>query len=802
MPAPKLKGARKATRYRAREAEPERAFDRAQSRLRGGEARMQSYDEVMEQGGDEDTFHHNRDKLLFQDDGSRNRSGRGGDDDDDLDMDDEIYSLNLSRRSPSGSPEPEAAPAPAKGKSKRPAREFKHAKPTLAQANEAAKARGRFGHVNDPEQDVVYPSSSEEDDESGSDEDDEPATKGQLADMAGDDVSDAGSGQAGSGPDDSEDEDFDRWAAGQYHASRRAPGEADSEDEEAAQLELDEARRLQRRARERLGGGDFGVEESDEDGEGEAEVERLQLDLDAEEKPAAEAEANGKALSPEQAIALLLRSQPETLALVDDFVLTASKIKQVEADLEVVRRGDGEGGEHPALAIMELEHQALSTYLPTLTFYFSLLLTPLSRRAPTHDALVEKVLARLSSLRQSLATMEELELTSAQYGAGEEEEEGSDEEDGEQVPRRGQRGMLASEALDFASTLSDSDASDADDDEGEEVTDSMLAGLSDAELEQLMGQLEPGEGAAELMQRVRRASRAKAGLEGLGSDEDEDEGMDEEEAVEVAPKPKRVRSKKGKSSASAAGAVPTLAPASSSARSKPTAGTAGSDYLDPLSLSLTDLADKSAQRRSLRFHVSQVAQKAKKREARRVGLEGDDDVPRRSKEQARRAVLQRQEHGAAKDAEKGTRLDGGEFGEEDLRDARAVRGDGGDEGEGEGGDEYYDLVAAEKEEGRRAKKARYDEGRAAEREEILSLAESSVDGPRQATRQILSNKGLTPKRKKENRNARVKKRLRYDKAQKKLGSMKATYRGGEARTGYEGEQGGISRRNVKSRKLG
>jgi len=88
------------------------------------------------------------------------------------------------------------------------------------------------------------------------------------------------------------------------------------------------------------------------------------------------------------------------------------------------------------------------------------------------------------------------------------------------------------------------------------------------------------------------------------------------------------------------------------------------------------------------------------------------------------------------------------------------------------------------------------------RAEIEALSASMADGPRGATRQILANKGLTPRRKKENRNARVKKRLRYDKAQKKLSSMKATYKGGESRSGYEGEGSGIARRTVKSRQLG
>lgn len=90
----------------------------------------------------------------------------------------------------------------------------------------------------------------------------------------------------------------------------------------------------------------------------------------------------------------------------------------------------------------------------------------------------------------------------------------------------------------------------------------------------------------------------------------------------------------------------------------------------------------------------------------------------------------------------------------------------------------------------------------ARRAEIEALSAASTDGPRGATRQILANKGLTPKRKKENRNARVKKRRQYDDKKKKLRSMKAHYGGGEARTGYEGERSGISRSTVKSVKLG
>lgn len=60
MPPPKLKGARKATNYRAKAgpADPEKAFDKSASRLGRNEGGMQTYDEVMELGGDEDHCAH------------------------------------------------------------------------------------------------------------------------------------------------------------------------------------------------------------------------------------------------------------------------------------------------------------------------------------------------------------------------------------------------------------------------------------------------------------------------------------------------------------------------------------------------------------------------------------------------------------------------------------------------------------------------------------------------------------------------------------------------------------------------
>ena len=72
-------------------------------------------------------------------------------------------------------------------------------------------------------------------------------------------------------------------------------------------------------------------------------------------------------------------------------------------------------------------------------------------------------------------------------------------------------------------------------------------------------------------------------------------------------------------------------------------------------------------------------------------------------------------------------------------------------------------------------------------------------GPRAVNRTMIANRGLTPKRSKINRNPRVKKRVRYDKAQKKVATMKPVWKGGLSKgQAYQGEATGISKRAVKS----
>lgn len=82
----------------------------------------------------------------------------------------------------------------------------------------------------------------------------------------------------------------------------------------------------------------------------------------------------------------------------------------------------------------------------------------------------------------------------------------------------------------------------------------------------------------------------------------------------------------------------------------------------------------------------------------------------------------------------------------------------------------------------------------------LQLEESvGENGKRAIGYQIMKNKGLTAKRKKENRNARVKKRKKYDVAKKKLKSVRAVYTGQQGP--YAGELTGISKKISRSVKL-
>lgn len=268
-------------------------------------------------------------------------------------------------------------------------------------------------------------------------------------------------------------------------------------------------------------------------------------------------------------------------------------------------------------------------------------------------------------------------------------------------------------------------------------------------------------------------------------------------------------------------------PERSSLQSLPTPEDSTNEFLEPTFLTSSEAQAKANGKKDLRFYTAKIDAKGKRREKAIRGMDGtatgDSDLPYITKEARRREFLQNQDHGEMEEDDFDEGADG-PFGEDVDTEPDQMN--------------YYDTVKELKESAKVAKKAKYDEDRLAERfvffymnmmmmigdkyksrkkilrrvcfwfdRNALSIeSEASGAGPRQASRQILKNKGLTPKRAKVNRNPRVKKRLRFEKANKKISSQRPTYNSDQAAksrdmNGYTGEKSGVKDGLVKSRKL-
>ncbi|CAD0096896.1 unnamed protein product [Aureobasidium vineae] len=221
-----------------------------------------------------------------------------------------------------------------------------------------------------------------------------------------------------------------------------------------------------------------------------------------------------------------------------------------------------------------------------------------------------------------------------------------------------------------------------------------------------------------------------------------------------------------------------------------------SDLGEDTSLTAEELAEKAKRKKSLRFYTSQIAQKANKRGAKVQG--GDEDVPHRERLRDRQARLN------AEAEARGKRFDRDTLGEDSEDDAdRAVAREVRGEKSIDDDEDYYDMVAskAAKKKSDKAAEAAAFKAAAAEGGRVVEVEEVGADGKRAITYAIEKNKGLTPHRKKDVRNPRVKKRKKFEEKKKKLASIKPVYKGGEGRGGYGGELTGIKKGLVRSTKL-
>ncbi|KAL5614758.1 hypothetical protein BROUX41_004847 [Berkeleyomyces rouxiae] len=217
-----------------------------------------------------------------------------------------------------------------------------------------------------------------------------------------------------------------------------------------------------------------------------------------------------------------------------------------------------------------------------------------------------------------------------------------------------------------------------------------------------------------------------------------------------------------------------------------------SDFGEEEALDEKDALEKAKRKKSLRFYTSQIVQKSSRRAGAGRDAGGDMDIPYRERLRDRQARLNAEaERRGRKDSKFGADLDGADPDAEDVATRKAVNED----------DEYYDMVAASSKKKRDDKADRFAAYAAAGKaDRVVEVQDVGEDGKRKITYTIEKNKGLAPKRKKENRNPRVKKRLKYAEKMKKLKSMKPTY-AGPGESGYQGIKTGIKAGLIKSTKF-
>ncbi|TKA68917.1 hypothetical protein B0A49_05893 [Cryomyces minteri] len=231
----------------------------------------------------------------------------------------------------------------------------------------------------------------------------------------------------------------------------------------------------------------------------------------------------------------------------------------------------------------------------------------------------------------------------------------------------------------------------------------------------------------------------------------------------------------------------------------PLLDTQDSDFGEETELTAQEIAEKANRKKSLRFYTSQIAQKANKRGAAGRDAGGDADLPYKERLRDRQARLIAEAEKRGKRQGDARNELGGDSDDEDRRVAKELRGEAGAGSD----DDYYDMVAARSAQKKSDKQALSAAHARASREGGVVVEKEQVgpDGHRAISYLIEKNKGLTPHRKKDVRNPRVKKKKAYEAKKKKLGSTRQVYKGGEGRGGYKGELTGIKSGLVKSVKL-
>ncbi|GJJ72353.1 U3 small nucleolar RNA-associated protein 3 [Entomortierella parvispora] len=551
----------------------------------------------------------------------------------------------------------------------------------------------------------------------------------------------------GGAKEDSE-EDIDKASWGKSKRSYYNADEIES-DEETAKAEEEEALRLQKKRIAEMSEEDFAPEEEetawgaaagrgtlgDKDAD-RALVEGFDRELQGIDLLKAQsggvvvekiAKAGISKLSKQEILKVLQNQSPELLELVEEFKEKTEQLQAVAEVLEMVSAMPKPLPETMApMPFLRLKYQTLINYLTNIAFYITLKTSP---DTSANDLRDHPVIDAMLELKTSIGKLEKLE----------------------------EKKNIRESMEDLLDILENGAESDEDEEDEEEIDEEEMQRLLEEEA------------------KAKKAAKAKKSKKEGAEKKKTDSKKEFEYNVELEDE--FVSHKKAKKNGKSI---------SDKKRAR-----LESDYGDLDELLDVDLEDKVQKKKSLRDYVAKLDQSANKRSKILRGS-GDTDIPYRERFKDRQEQMKRQAVKSAP-APENADLDDLEWSAKDKADARGVDDDvfSGDEGRGgRGGDsdgeDFYQEVVRSKEAKKAARKALNEN-----LEHSTSFEDTSLDpnDKRSISWQILKNKGLTPHRKKEQRNPRVKHRNKYEQAKKKIKSVKRVFTRLEG--SYGGEKTGI-----------
>ena len=349
--------------------------------------------------------------------------------------------------------------------------------------------------------------------------------------------------------------------------------------------------------------------------------------------------------------------------------------------------------------------EVLLSYATTLAFYLHLASLPSDKRP---DFTTHPILPRLLQLKEAVSSMEDADFAAASDDEDDmielyDGEEETDDE-GEETPE---------EKAALKKALKKLLSGQGEDVDWEDAEDTWEGGdLEDGELEGLQAEADEPLSDDELEEEDEDLDDEDLDLKDDSEMDDEDdllddlEDEDEEENEPVASKSSKSKKDSKKTGKAALLEEPEFVPASKSKRSLDQKSIFDDEDMGDLTeLSASEQAERSAKKRSLRFHTSKIAAtSARRAAAREARLQGDEDVPYKNRQAARDAALQRN---SARGTE-GEDLDGQDWSDKDKKRAREAM-------DQDDGDDYYETVKRRRTDEKEAKQQAHDEAREEQR---------------------------------------------------------------------------------------